>query len=196
MIIHVFLAVLLDDGGKMSHDPATVQQLEEVKRTVQRNISELLDEGLNFYVAMLDTLDKSYQIGLEKYYDVLEPRSTDKLVKAALMSAQKCLLCLGDLARYKEQIQDTKNYGKARQYYQKASHIDTRNGRPFFMLAVMANMTKRRFEAVYYNMRCLTTKSPLTSASEALRVIFEEVSKKWETTEQRRLEEKETRSVN
>ena len=39
----------------------------------------------------------------------------------ALISAQKCLLCLGDLARYKETIQETCSYGVARQHYQKAS---------------------------------------------------------------------------
>ena len=115
------------------------------------------------------------------------------MVRCALVSAQKCLLCLGDLARYKEQTQDTTNFGKARQYYQKASHIDTRNGRPYYLLAVLAHMTKRRFEAVYYNMRCLTTKNPLNSAKEALTLMFEEVSKKWESAEQRRLEEKETK---
>ena len=101
------------------------------------------------------------------YYTISIPPClfSDKMVKCALVSAQNCLLCLGDLARYKEQIQNTTNFGKARQFYQKASHIDTRNGRPYFLLAVLANMTKRRFEAVYFNMRCLTTKSPLNSRS-------------------------------
>jgi CO dehydrogenase/acetyl-CoA synthase epsilon subunit len=54
---------------------------------------------------MLQTLDKTYNIGLDNFYDVLEPRSKDKMVKLVLVSAQKCLLCLGDLARYKEQVQ-------------------------------------------------------------------------------------------
>ena len=92
---------------------------------------ELLDEGLGFYTEMLEILDKTYHIGLEQYYDVLEIRSSDTKIRCALVSAQKCLLCLGDLARYKEMIQNTSNYGKARQYYQKASHIDTRNAKPF-----------------------------------------------------------------
>ena len=185
--------VLKDDGGHLSHDPVNAAKLEEVKKTVQRNISDLLDEGLDFYLEMLHTLDRTYSIGLEKYYDVLEPRSNDKRVRFALISAQKCLLCLGDLARYKEQIQHTTNFGKARQYYQKASHIDTRNGRPYNQLAILAGTTKRRFEAVYFNMRCLSTKSPVASSKECLTVMFEEVSKKWEAAEQRRIEEKEQR---
>jgi len=193
-LVESLKTVLNDDGGKMSHDRRAMDELKDQKRTVERNIGELLDEGLNFYLAMIDTLDNTYGIGgLEKYYDVLEPRSSDKMVKCALVSAQNCLLCLGDLARYKEQIQNTTNFGKARQFYQKASHIDTRNGRPYFLLAVLANMTKRRFEAVYFNMRCLTTKSPLNSSKESLTVIFEEVSKKWENMEQRRLEERDAK---
>jgi protein SMG6 len=52
-------------------------------------------------------------------------------------------------------MQDSSNYGTARQYYQKASNIDTRNGRPFNQLAILAGVTKRKFEAVYYHMRCL-----------------------------------------
>lgn len=69
------------------------------------NISFQIDEGIDFYEAMLETLDKTYRIGLDNFYDVLEPRSTDKMVRCVLVSAQKCLLCLGDLARYKEQVQ-------------------------------------------------------------------------------------------
>ena len=56
---------------------------------------------------------------------MLEARPTeDKLTMCALVSAQKCLLCLGDLARYKETIQETCNYGVARQHYQKASYAN------------------------------------------------------------------------
>ena len=136
----------------------------EIKSMVEDIIRNLLDEGLKFYSDMLDTLDKTYQIGLDKYYDVLEPRAPDTRMRCVLVSAQKCLLCLGDLARYKEQTQETSNYGKARQYYQKASHIDTRNGRPYNQLAILAYTTKRKLEAVYYNMRCLSSKSPILSS--------------------------------
>ena len=68
---------------------------------MENNVIELLNEGLEFYSEMLETLDDTYHINLEQYYDVLEPRSTDTTIRCALVSAQKCLLCLGDLARYK-----------------------------------------------------------------------------------------------
>ena len=165
----------------------------EAKSIIENIIRCLLDEGLEFYSYMLDTLDKTYNIGLDQYYDVLEPRCPDANMRCVLVSAQKCLLCLGDLARYKEQTQETSNYGKARQYYQKASHIDTRNGRPYNQLAILAYTTKRKFEAVYYNMRCLSCKSSVRSSQESLTVIFEDVAKKWESSEKKRLEDKEER---
>lgn len=37
-------------------------------------------------------------------------------VKYALISAQRCMICQGDIARYREQANDTANYGKARRY--------------------------------------------------------------------------------
>ena len=40
-----------------------------------------------------------------------------------------------------------------------ASNVDTRNGRPFNQLAILAYSTKRKFEAVYYNMRCLQVRT-------------------------------------
>lgn len=44
-------------------------------------------------------LHQSYKINMDKYYDVLEPRADNKSERTVLASAQKCLLCLGDLAR-------------------------------------------------------------------------------------------------
>ena len=142
---------------------------------------------------MLEILDKTYHIGLEQYYDVLEIRSSDTKIRCALVSAQKCLLCLGDLARYKEMIQNTSNYGKARQYYQKASHIDTRNAKPFNQLAILAWTAKRKFEAVYYHMRCLQTKTPFEPSRQSLVEIFEDIRKRWDVSEKKRLEDRAQR---
>ncbi len=169
----------------------TIPQAE--RHAVEENVMELLNEGLNFYTEMLELLDRTYHIGLEQYYDVLEARSSDPKIRCALVSAQKCLLCLGDLARYKEMIQSTSNYGKARQYYQKASHIDTRNAKPFNQLAILAWTAKRKFEAVYYHMRCLQTKTPVESSRQSLTEIFEEIRRRWDLSEKKRLEERAQR---
>ena len=50
-------------------------------------------------------------------------------------------------------MNSTTNYGRARQFYMKANCLDMRNGRPFNMLAILAKISNRKFEAVYYNIR-------------------------------------------
>ena len=60
-------------------------------------------------------------------------------------------------------------------------------------MAILAYTTKRKFEAVYYNMRCLSCKSSVRSSQESLTVIFEDIAKKWELSERKRLDEKENR---
>ncbi|XP_064439041.1 telomerase-binding protein EST1A isoform X5 [Mirounga angustirostris] len=62
-------------------------------------------------------------------------------VKYALISAQRCMICQGDIARYREQANDTANYGKARSWYLKAQHIAPKNGRPYNQLALLAVYT-------------------------------------------------------
>ena len=95
------------------------------------------------------------RLDLDLFYDPLEPRESgnDRFFKLGIVSAQKCNLCLGDLARYKEQVNSTTNYGRARQFYAMANHLEMRNARPFNMLAILAKISNRKFEAVYYHAR-------------------------------------------
>ena len=134
------------------------------------------------------------RLDLDLFYDPLEPRDSgnDRLFKLGIVSAQKCNLCLGDLARYREQVNDgtSSNYGRARQYYTKANHLEMRNGRPFNMLAILAKMNNRKFEAVYYHARCLSSRNAFQSSKEGLVSIFEEMKRRWEVTERKRVEER------
>merc|ERR1719158_717895 len=128
---------------------------------------------------------------MELYYDPLEPRAgVERMARLATISAQKCLLCLGDLARYREQVNSSTNYGRARQFYAKANHLEMRNGRPFNMLAILAKVNNRKFEAVYYHVRCLSSRNPFQSSKEGLVTIFEEMKRRWEIGEKKRVEER------
>jgi len=163
----------------------------ENRKTLKASLMNLFDEGVDYYTQLLTDLSTTYRIDLELYYDPLEPREgVDRLARLARMSAQKCLLCLGDLARYREQVNSSSNYGRARQFYSKANHLDMRNGRPFNMLAILAKMNHRRFEAVYYHVRCLSSRNPFQSSKEGLVTIFAEMTKRWEMGEKRRGDER------
>lgn len=66
-----------------------------------------------------------------------------KYVGLALVSAQKVFLFLGDLSRYREQLNNTKNYGRAKKWYVKAQQVLPRNGMPYNQLAIISLYTVR-----------------------------------------------------
>jgi len=164
----------------------------ETRQLLRSQLLHIFEEGVDYYNQMLQYIGEIYHLDLERFYDVLEPRDLSKTGRLALIAAQKVLLCLGDLARYKEQVNSTTNYGRARQYYLKANHLDMRNGRPFNMLAILAKMSNRKFEAVYYNIRCLKSRNPFLPVSkEGLNVIFDEMKRRWEANEKQKLDKKQ-----
>eukprot|EP00088_Acartia_fossae_P052586 TRINITY_DN5945_c0_g1_i2.p1 TRINITY_DN5945_c0_g1~~TRINITY_DN5945_c0_g1_i2.p1 ORF type:complete len:1186 (-),score=351.14 TRINITY_DN5945_c0_g1_i2:275-3715(-) len=162
----------------------------EFKQNIKTCLLNLFDEGMDYYNQLLKDVSEIYHVNLERFYDVLEPRDLSKTGKLALIVAQKILIYLGDLSRYREQINGTTNYGRARQYYLKANHLDMRNGRPYNMLAILAKMSNRKFEAVYYNIRCLTSNNPIPASKEGLGVLFHEMKRRWEMNEKQRLDKK------
>uniref|UniRef100_A0A674C7F7 Telomerase-binding protein EST1A n=1 Tax=Salmo trutta TaxID=8032 RepID=A0A674C7F7_SALTR len=144
----------------------------------------LLDEGAVFFDALLQKLQMVFQFKLEDYMDgmAIRPRPLRKTVRYALISAQRCLICQGDIARYREQASDSANYGKARSWYLKAQQIAPKNGRPYNQLALLAVYTKRKLDAVYYYMRSLAASNPILTAKESLMSLFEETKRKVEHT--------------
>ncbi|XP_067085005.1 telomerase-binding protein EST1A [Osmerus mordax] len=153
----------------------------------------LLDEGALFFDTLLQKLQAAFQFKLEDYMDgmAIRARPLRKTVKYALMSAQRCMICQGDIARYREQASDSANYGKARSWYLKAQQIAPKNGRPYNQLALLAVYTKRKLDAVYYYMRSLAVSNPILTAKESLMSLFEEAKRKADQLERRRRQESE-----
>ncbi|XP_029557708.1 telomerase-binding protein EST1A [Salmo trutta] len=153
----------------------------------------LLDEGTVFFDALLQKLQTVFQFKLEDYMDgmAIRARPLRKTVKYALISSQRCLICQGDIARYREQASDSANYGKARSWYLKAQQIAPKNGRPYNQLALLAVYTKRKLDAVYYYMRSLAASNPILTAKESLMSLFEEAKRKADQMEWRRKQELE-----
>ncbi|KAM4544896.1 telomerase-binding protein EST1A [Odontesthes bonariensis] len=160
---------------------------------IRNMLLTLLDEGALFFDALLQKLQTAYQFKLEDYMDgmAIRARPLRKTVKYALISAQRCMICQGDIARYREQASDSANYGKARSWYLKAQQIAPKNGRPYNQLALLAIYTKRKLDAVYYYMRSLAASNPILTAKESLMSLFEEAKRKAEQLERRRKQEHE-----
>lgn len=69
-----------------------------------------------FYENLLKKLQSTFCFNLEMFVDAgaMPAENLSRRVKLALLSAQRSMICLGDIARYKEQAHHTANYGKAR----------------------------------------------------------------------------------
>uniref|UniRef100_UPI003AAD39D3 telomerase-binding protein EST1A n=1 Tax=Centroberyx gerrardi TaxID=166262 RepID=UPI003AAD39D3 len=160
---------------------------------IRNMLLTLLDEGAIFFDALLQKLQTVFQFKLEDYMDgmAIRARPLRKTVKYALISAQRCMICQGDIARYREQASDSANYGKARSWYLKAQQIAPKNGRPYNQLALLAVYTKRKLDAVYYYMRSLAASNPILTAKESLMSLFEEAKRKADQLERRRRQESE-----
>ncbi|KAK3084840.1 hypothetical protein FSP39_019998 [Pinctada imbricata] len=158
-------------------------------------LSKVLDEGTAFFDKLLQKLQQTYNLELEAHLDTnsLPPENLSRSAKLALLSAQRTMINLGDIARYREQMNDTGkvNYGRARHWYTKAQQLAPKNGRPYNQLAILALYTRRKLDAVYFYMRSLAATNPFLTARESLMSLFDEARKKAESAEKKREEEKD-----
>ncbi|KAH9525481.1 Smg-6, nonsense mediated mRNA decay factor [Bulinus truncatus] len=169
---------------------------EECKDTSSKQkLMDVLDEGTRFFENLLKKLQSTYAFDLDIFADgnKLIPENVSRNVKLALLSAQRVMMFLGDIARYREQASDTTNYGKARHWYLKAQRLHPRNGRPYNQLAILAVYTRRKLDAVYYYMRSLAASNPILTARESLMSLFDEVRRKVDAVEKKRFEERRHR---
>lgn len=77
----------------------------------------LIDEGTKYFEGLLSLLEETFQF---KINDFLKDNFVGShkglgLINLALISVQKLFLYLGDLGRYREEVNETTNYGKCRQ---------------------------------------------------------------------------------
>ncbi|KAK6473292.1 telomerase-binding protein EST1A-like [Huso huso] len=179
---------VIEKFRQLLKDPAS-----ETGHQIRAMLLTLLDEGAAFFDSLLMKLQAVFQFKLEDYMDGMAIRSRPlrKTVKYALISAQRCMICQGDIARYREQANDTANYGKARSWYLKAQQIAPKNGRPYNQLALLAIYTKRKLDAVYYYMRSLAASNPILTAKESLMSLFEETKRKVDQMERRRQQQQQ-----
>lgn len=169
----------------------------EAKEEYRSLLFNVIDDGTAYFEMLLETLQEAHKFNLETF---LEPQPYPLLsglgyVGLAIISCQKILIFLGDLARYREMTSETSNYGKAKSWYTKANLINPKNGRPYNQLAILALYARRKLDAVYLYMRSLMASNPFQSARESLVSLFDENRKKYEQQERKRREAKEASST-
>lgn len=112
----------------------------EDKPKVVNLINTIIEEGNAFFENLIQTLEKTYEFNTDVFINgnhALPPKGLG-YIGLALIAVQKLYLFLGDLARYKEQVNETNNYAKSKFWYTKAQQINPKNGRPYNQLAILA----------------------------------------------------------
>lgn len=94
-----------------------IMRKSENKEQYKQFILSLIEEGTKYFERLLEVLEDTYKFKLENYLGLnnIPPTKKQGFVGLALVSAQKIFLFLGDLARYKEQVNETSGYAKCRQ---------------------------------------------------------------------------------
>ncbi|XP_012568770.1 nonsense-mediated mRNA decay factor SMG7-like isoform X2 [Cicer arietinum] len=89
----------------------------------------------------------------------------------------RCLVCMGDLARYREQCENpdmqNQNWSVAATHYLEATRIWPNSGNPQNQLAVLATYIGDEFLALYHCVRSLAVKEPFPDAWNNLILLFE-----------------------
>lgn len=130
-----------------------IQECDESSRTIfKEKALETVDYGTKYLESILKHLESRYNFKMDDFIgdNAASYKSGMGYVGLALVSAQKLFLFLGDLARYREQINQTNNFGRAKNFYVKAQQVVPKNGRPFNQLALLAvysvsSKSSRRF---------------------------------------------------
>ncbi|XP_055852857.1 telomerase-binding protein EST1A [Episyrphus balteatus] len=138
---------------------------------------DIINDGLQYYTMLLEHLSRKY---LRTTNGINNDEPTHKYQFIGKVSSQKILICLGDLYRYKSKILNSNDYTDACQFYQRAQSLIPSNGIPYNQLAILAIYSRKKLDAIYYHMRSLMSSNAIQSARESLKVLFDEIRKKYE----------------
>lgn len=172
---------------------ADVGKEDKERERLEKNLIVMLKHASEFYSTLVNQLSSQHRLHLScfadnnhqqndtDHEDASSKKPSSKHGKLCLMTCQRMLLSLGDVHRYMSYAKDDNNYGEARRWYTHARTLEPRSGRPYNQLALLAVLTKRSFEAVYFYMRSLATPTqPILTARESLMALFNDSRRKLE----------------
>ncbi|KAL1189230.1 Nonsense-mediated mRNA decay factor SMG7 [Cardamine amara subsp. amara] len=143
-----------------------------------------LSEASGFYHDLILKIRSKYGLPLGYFSEDQESQNlADKdgkkltEVRKGLVSCHRCLIYLGDLARYKglygEGDSKNREYAAASSYYLQAASLLPASGNPHHQLAIIASYSGDEFALTYRYFRSLAVESPFPTARDNLIVAFE-----------------------
>ncbi|KAM7277763.1 hypothetical protein ACFE04_004897 [Oxalis oulophora] len=147
---------------------------------IRLQFKTLLSEATGFYHELILKIRAKYGLPLGYFSEDsvnLSLIGRDGKKSAGLVSCHRCLIYLGDLARYKglygEGNSRTREYATASSYYLQAAALWPSSGNPHHQLAILASYSADELAAIYRYFRSLAADSPFSTARENLIVAFE-----------------------
>ncbi|KNA12581.1 hypothetical protein SOVF_124590 [Spinacia oleracea] len=151
---------------------------------IRSQFKTFLSEATGFYHELMLKIRAKYGLSLDYFSDDPDnqillsedgQRITD--MKNSLISCHRCLIYLGDLARYKGLYGDgeskSRDFAAASSYYVQASLMWPSGGNPHHQLAIVAAYHGDELAATYRYFRSLAVESPFTTARDNLIIAFE-----------------------
>ncbi|XP_044505522.1 protein SMG7-like [Mangifera indica] len=151
---------------------------------IRLQFKTFLAEATGFYHELILKIRAKYGLPLGYFSEDSENRITmDKdgkkhaELKKGLVSCHRCLIYLGDLARYKglygEGDSKSREYAAALSYYLQSASLVPSSGNPHHQLAILASYSGDELTVVYRYFRSLAVDTPCTTARDNLIVLFE-----------------------
>lgn len=139
-----------------------------------------LSEATEFYRNLIVKIKRCYGLPEESSFDRKGGNTSSyepKKIKKCQFLCHRFLVCLGDLARYREQYQKSDmqnhNWSMAAIHYMEATVIWPDSGNPQNQLAVLAIYVGDEFLALYHCIRSLAVKEPFPDAWDNLVLLLE-----------------------
>ncbi|KAK2640983.1 hypothetical protein Ddye_022746 [Dipteronia dyeriana] len=177
-----FSAAISSTGSNPSQGLKVPPRTDRVTK-IRLQFKTFLSEATGFYHELILKIRANYGLPLGNFSEDSENRVMDKdgkksaEVKKGLVSCHRCLIYLGDLARYKglygEGDSKSREYAAASSYYLQAAALWPSSGNPHHQLAILASYSGDELAAVYRYFRSLAVDSPFSTARDNLIVAFE-----------------------
>ncbi|WOL13538.1 protein SMG7 [Canna indica] len=164
-------------GAKVSVRPDKLKKICYIFRS-------FLTEATGFYHDLLLKIRAKYGLPLSYSNEAVEneialTKDEKNLseMKKGLISCHRCLIYLGDLARYKglygEGDSVSRDYAAASSYYMQAAALCPFSGNPHHQLAILASYSADELLAIYRYFRSLAVEIPFATARDNLIIAFE-----------------------
>ncbi|XP_074565396.1 nonsense-mediated mRNA decay factor SMG7-like [Curcuma longa] len=180
---HIHAAVSTGTAANPSANGKVLVRPDKIKK-IHYVFRSFLTEATGFYHDLILKIRAKYGLPLSYFNEGIENEIVSTIdeknlsnMQKGLVSCHRCLIYLGDLARYKglygEGDSVSRDFAASSSYYLQAASLCPSNGNPHHQLAILASYSSDELLAVYRYFRSLAVEIPFSTARDNLIIAFE-----------------------